>query len=66
MVWQEKGLSVDNHLKTIFNTFINYRDPFKPFQNSVAFHRETSHLIWIANEMVGFYMKCNTWLKRFE
>ena len=45
MVWQEKGLSVDNHLKTIFNTFINYRDPFKPFQNSVAFHRETSHLI---------------------
>ena len=31
-----------------------------PFQFSVAFHIETSHLIWTANQITGFYMKCNT------
>ena len=28
-----------------------------PFQSSVAFHTEISHLISIANKMSGFYMK---------
>ena len=28
---------------------------FNPFQSSVAFRRETSHLIYIANQMTGFY-----------
>ena len=38
-------------------------DFFDPFQPSVAFHIETSHLTCIANEMTGFYMKCKTGLK---
>ena len=33
------------------------------FQSSVAFHIETSHLICSANQMNGFYIKCNTWMK---
>ena len=35
-------------------------------QSSVAFYRETSHLLCIANQMTGFCMKCNTrleWIK---
>ena len=35
-----------------------------PFQNSVAFHIETGHLFCRAKQMTGFYMKCNTELKR--
>ena len=34
-----------------------------PFQPSVAFHIETSHLICNANQMTGFYIECNTGLK---
>ena len=34
-----------------------------PFQASVAFHIETSHLICDANQITGFYMKCNTFFK---
>ena len=34
------------------------------FQPSVTLHLETTHLICIANQMTGFYMKCNTGLKR--
>ena len=33
------------------------------FQPSNAFHIEISHLICHANQMTGFYMKCNTCLK---
>ena len=33
------------------------------FYFSVAFHVETNHLICGANQMTGFYMKCNTELK---
>ena len=29
---------------------------------SAATHIETSHLIWSANKMTGFYMECNTGL----
>ena len=36
---------------------------FNPFQTSVAFHMETSLLISSANQMIGFLVKCNTWLK---
>ena len=35
---------------------IQYINPFQP---SVAFHMETSHLISIANQMTGFYIECN-------
>ena len=34
-----------------------------PIQPSVAFHIETRHLICSANQMTGFYMRCNTGLK---
>ena len=30
-----------------------------PFQTSVAFHIETSHLLCSGKQMAGFYMKCN-------
>ena len=33
------------------------------FQSTVTFYIETSHLICIANQMTGFYMKCNTGMK---
>ena len=36
---------------------------FIPFQSRVAVHIETSHLICIANQMAGFYTKCNYGLK---
>ena len=36
---------------------------FKPIQPSVALHMETSYLICIANEVIGFYITCNTGLK---
>ena len=35
-----------------------------PFQPSVAFHIETSHLFCVGKKMTGFYMKCNTGLKQ--
>ena len=34
-----------------------------PFQHSVAFYIETSHLICSVYQMTGFFMKCNTGLK---
>ena len=34
-----------------------------PFQPSVAFHVETSHLFSRAKQMTGFYIKCSTGLK---
>ena len=33
------------------------------FQPNVAFHIETSHLMYCADQMIGFYMKSNTGLK---
>ena len=41
----------------------NSRKYFNPFQPSDPFHTETSHLIYTANQMAGFYMKCNSGLK---
>ena len=40
-----------------------YSTLFNPFQPSVLFHVETSHLLCIAKQMTGFYMKCSTRLK---
>ena len=40
--------------------------PYKwinPFHASIAFYIETSHLIYIANLMTGFYMKYITGLR---
>ena len=36
---------------------------FNPFQSRVAFHIGTGHLIYTANQMTGFCVKCNTGLK---
>ena len=36
---------------------------FNPFQPSVAFHKETSHLICSTNQMTGYYIKGNRGLK---
>ena len=36
----------------------------KPFPLCVVFHIETSHFICSANQMIGFYIKCNTGLKK--
>ena len=49
--------------KFVFWTQSNIYDAFNQFQPSVAFDRETSHLICKANEMTGFYIKCNTGLQ---
>ena len=54
-VWNEKVLHI-----VFFCRLLN------PFQPSVTFHIETSHLICSANLMTGFYMKCNTELKMGE
>ena len=36
---------------------------FNLSQPSAAFHIETRHLIYTANQMTGLYMKCNSGLK---
>ena len=36
---------------------------FNPFQPSVAFHIETSHLFSSVKQMTGFYIKCNIGLE---
>ena len=38
-------------------------NPLNPFQSSVAHHSENSPMIYAANQMTGFYIKCNTILK---
>ena len=37
--------------------------PISPFQPSIAFHIETSHLFWKTKQLTGFYMKRNTGMK---
>ena len=52
-----------NHKMVNSNYFLTApTDNSNPFQPIVAFHIETSHLICIANQMTGFYMKYNTGL----
>ena len=41
-------------------------DQINPFQPGIVFHKETSHLILNKNEITGFYLKCNKWLKWVE
>ena len=65
--FQTKNLRLFCHLKHFnkFLTNVQFRksSEFNSFQLSVAFHIETSHLACKANEVSGFYMKCNTRLK---
>ena len=44
----------------------NFSSKFNPFQSSVAFHIKTSHLISIAKQMTGIYMKRNKGLKSVQ
>ena len=44
--------------------FWNISKYFDRFQINVAFHIETSHLIYIANQMTCFYMKYSTELNQ--
>ena len=46
-----------SYLKKLFKSY------FHPFQPSVVFHIENNHLTCSANQMNGFYIKCNTGLK---
>ena len=39
------------------------REYLNPSQPSAAFHIETSHLIYTANQMTGFYVKRTSGLK---
>ena len=53
-------------IPTTFLIKCSKHDPRKYFnlsQPSVAFHIETSHLIYTANQMTGLYMNCNGGLK---
>ena len=52
-------------IPTTFLIKCSKHDPRKYFslQPNVAFHIETSHLIYTANQMTGLYMKCNGGLK---
>ena len=45
-----------------FSPFLN-SVLFNPIQSNVAFHIETCHSIFSANQMTGFYVKRNTGLK---
>ena len=50
----------------IYQLFKGYKIRFSvlyPFQPSVVFDVETSHLIYCTNQMTGFYFKCNTGVK---
>ena len=57
----------DSSGKGMFYFFLEYRSietcQFNPIQPSVVFHIETNHLICTANDISGFYMKCNIGLK---
>ena len=48
---------------TLFATRLKIYPTFNPFQLSVAFYIETSHLLCSAKQMNGFYIEHNTRLK---
>ena len=54
-------LQSSNTWRLVIVEFFSY-----PFQPSVTFHIETSHLICRANQITSFYMKCNTGLTRVK
>ena len=65
-----RKLQIWSHLlkKSLMENFVFcalwlMRKLLNPFQTSVAFHIETSHLFSRAEQMTGFYMKHNTGFK---
>ena len=68
LLYERKSLRVDrvNFLEGSFWKNLKCYGLLNPFHPSVAFHIKTNHLIFNANQMTGFYMKCNTdqtWVK---
>ena len=52
-----------NWMVSMLEKHLMWKRSINSFQPSVALHIETSHLVCPANQMTGFYMKCNTGLK---
>ena len=57
---------LEEHLWRVPFVLKTYEKLINPLQPSRAIHSETSHLICSANQVTGFYMKCNTELKRIK
>ena len=55
-----KSVQIGTRKNSVFGHFSRSACQINPFQPSAAFHIEITHLIRIANQMTGFYMKCNT------
>ena len=52
------GVSSERFPIIICNKYVTLPNNVNPFQLSVAFYKETNHLICTVNAMTGFYMKC--------
>ena len=61
-----RNQAVDLHWKSIGLFQYDRKIVLNPFQPSVAFHIETSHLLCTKNQMAGFYMKCNSGMNWFK
>ena len=59
--WNTRGVFVGKKFKQHSSISL-----INPFQTSVAFHIETNRLICRANQMAGFYMKCNIYWNGFN
>ena len=46
-------------IRSCFGEMADQQKCVNPFQPNVAFHIKTSHLTCKANQMTGFYLKCN-------
>ena len=52
------------HRKSLNTAIYQYPTcPINPFQPTIAFHIETSHLICNVKQVSCFNMKCSTWLR---
>ena len=74
-IWVQSGLKLLCNASQRFRNAFTIFGPFKkaftsginPFQSKVAFHIETSQLIYSTNQLTGLYMKSNTgqkWVKK--
>ena len=64
--WFFRVVSLSHHSMTTVMLELNFfypKIPLTHFNPVLRSHIETSYFIRIANQMTGFYMKCNTGLK---
>ena len=55
------------HRKSLSQAIYQYPTcRINPFQPTVTFNIETSHLICSVNQVTCFNMKCNTWLRKVK